>query len=152
MYPYPGGSDGNASVYNAGGGTRVWSLGWEDPLEKEMAIHSSTVAWKTPGTEEPGRLQSTGLQSWTRLSDFTFIFFTFSFKSWNPVWLLNYLYICYVEAWGWHRVREFFERAYGEWFLSNFLANCACYHSQYYDTFPPIRTSEHLNCNMWSFR
>ena len=31
---------------------------WEDPLEKEMAIHSSTIAWKTPWTEEPGRLQS----------------------------------------------------------------------------------------------
>ena len=40
----------------------VWSLGWEDPLEKEMAIHSSTIAWKIPWTEEPGRLQSTGSQ------------------------------------------------------------------------------------------
>ena len=38
--------------------TRVRSLGWEDPLEKEMAIHSSTIAWKIPWTEEPGRLQS----------------------------------------------------------------------------------------------
>ena len=38
--------------------TRVWALGWEDPLEKEMAIHSSTIAWKIPWTEEPGRLQS----------------------------------------------------------------------------------------------
>ena len=36
--------------------TRVQSLGWEDPLEKEMAIHSSTLAWKIPWTEEPGRL------------------------------------------------------------------------------------------------
>ena len=36
--------------------TRVRSLGWEDPLEKEMAIHSSTIAWKIPWTEEPGRL------------------------------------------------------------------------------------------------
>ena len=42
--------------------TRVWSLGWEDPLEKEMAIHSSTIAWKIPWTEEPGRLQSMGSQ------------------------------------------------------------------------------------------
>ena len=40
--------------------TRVRSLGWEDPLEKEMAIHSSTNAWKIPWTEEPGRLQSLG--------------------------------------------------------------------------------------------
>ena len=42
--------------------TRVQSLGWEDPLEKEVAIHSSTIAWKIPWTEEPGRLQSMGLQ------------------------------------------------------------------------------------------
>ena len=41
--------------------TRVRSLG-EDPLEKEMAIHSRTFAWKIPWTEEPGRLQSTLLQ------------------------------------------------------------------------------------------
>ena len=42
--------------------TQVQSLGWEDPLEKEMAIHSSTIAWKIPWTEEPGRLQSMGSQ------------------------------------------------------------------------------------------
>ena len=42
--------------------TWVRSLGLEDPLEKEMAIHSSTIAWKIPWTEEPGRLQSMGLQ------------------------------------------------------------------------------------------
>ena len=38
--------------------TRVRSLGREDPLEKEMATHSSTLAWKIPWTEKPGRLQS----------------------------------------------------------------------------------------------
>ena len=42
--------------------TRVWSLGWEGPLEKEMAIHSSTLAWKIPWTEKSGRLQSMGWQ------------------------------------------------------------------------------------------
>ena len=42
--------------------TRVRALGWEDPLEKEMAIHSSTVAWKIPWTEKPSTLQSMGLQ------------------------------------------------------------------------------------------
>ena len=42
--------------------TRVQSLGWEDPLEKEIATHSSTLAWKIPWTEEPGRLQSMGSQ------------------------------------------------------------------------------------------
>ena len=40
--------------------TGVRSLGWEDPLEKEMATHSSTLAWKIPWTDEPGRLQSMG--------------------------------------------------------------------------------------------
>ena len=42
--------------------TWVQSLGQEDPLEKEMATHSSTLAWKIPWTEKPGRLQSMGLQ------------------------------------------------------------------------------------------
>ena len=42
--------------------TKVQSLGHEDPLEKEMAPHSSTLAWKIPWTEEPGRQQSMGLQ------------------------------------------------------------------------------------------
>ena len=42
--------------------TWVQSLGWEDPLAKEMATHSSTLAWKIPWTEKPGRLQSTGSQ------------------------------------------------------------------------------------------
>ena len=41
---------------------QVWSLGRKDPLENEMAIHSSTPAWKIPWTEEPDRLQSRGLQ------------------------------------------------------------------------------------------
>ena len=49
--------------------TQVQSLGQEEPLEQEMATHSSTVAWRIPWTEEPGRLQSIELQkSWTRLS------------------------------------------------------------------------------------
>ena len=42
--------------------TRVQSLGWEDPLEKEMATHSSTLPWKIPWTEEAGGLQSMGSQ------------------------------------------------------------------------------------------
>ena len=42
--------------------TRVRSLGREDPLEKKMSAHSSILAWRIPGREEPGRLQSTGLQ------------------------------------------------------------------------------------------
>ena len=42
--------------------TWVRALGWEDSLEKEIAIHSSTIAWKIPWTEKPGRLQSMGSQ------------------------------------------------------------------------------------------
>ena len=52
--------------------TQVRSLGWEDPLQKGMATHSSTLAWRIPWTEEPGRLQSTTVhgvaKSETRLS------------------------------------------------------------------------------------
>ena len=56
--------------------TGVRFLSQEDPLEKEMAIHSSTLAWKIPWMEEPNRLQSLGWQRRTRLSDFTFTFST----------------------------------------------------------------------------
>ena len=46
------------------GAEEMWvqSLGWEDPLEEEMATHSSVLAWKIPWTEEPGGLQSMGSQ------------------------------------------------------------------------------------------
>ena len=57
--------------------TRVRFLGGEDPLEKEMAIHSSTLAWKIPWMEEPDRLQSMGSQRvghGHEVSDFTFTF------------------------------------------------------------------------------
>ena len=40
----------------------IWSLGWEDPLEKEMATHSSILAWEIPWTKEPDELQSMGSQ------------------------------------------------------------------------------------------
>ena len=49
--------------------TQVRALGWEDLLEKETAIHSSTIAWKIPWTEEPDRLPGVA-KSRTRLSDF----------------------------------------------------------------------------------
>ena len=53
--------------------TWVQFLGWEDLLEKEMATHSSILAWKIPWREEPGKLQSMQSQSQTRLSNFTSI-------------------------------------------------------------------------------
>ena len=55
-YGLSGDSDGKESTCNAG------DLGGEDPLEKEMATHSSVFAWKIPRTEEPSGLQSMGLQ------------------------------------------------------------------------------------------
>ena len=64
--------------------TWVWSLGREDPLEKEMAAHSSTFAWKIPWTEEPGRLQSMGSQRF-RHDWATSLHFTFSFQR-NSTW------------------------------------------------------------------
>ena len=64
MYDYSwfflGGSDGKVSACNAGDLGSIPVSG--DPLEKEMAIHSTTLAWKIPWTEEPGRLQSMGSQ------------------------------------------------------------------------------------------
>ena len=57
---FPGGSDGKVSVYNAGDLGSSPELGRS--LEKEMANHSSTIAWKIPWTEETGRLQSKGSQ------------------------------------------------------------------------------------------
>ena len=52
----------------------VWSISWCRISEKAMAPHSSTLAWKIPWTEEPGRLQAMGSLSWTQLSNFTFTF------------------------------------------------------------------------------
>ena len=54
--------------------TQIRSLGREDPLEKEMATQFNILTWRIPRREEPGRLQSMGLQSRTGLSDFTFAF------------------------------------------------------------------------------
>ena len=66
--------------------TWVQSLGWEDPLEKEMATHFSTLAWKIPRTEEPGRLQSMRSEE----SDTTewLDFFTYVISWWN------YTHVC----------------------------------------------------------
>ena len=60
MLGFPGGLDGKESSCNVE--TEVQSLGREDPLEEELATHSSTLAWKIPWTEEPGGLQSMGSQ------------------------------------------------------------------------------------------
>ena len=60
---------------------QVQSLSQEDPLEKEMATHSSILAWRIPWTDEPGGLQSVGLQSWTQLR----LTLSFSFHDADPM-------------------------------------------------------------------
>ena len=57
---FPDGSEGKASACNSGDLGLI--PGWDDPLEEEMAIHSSILAWPIPWTEDPGRLQPMGLQ------------------------------------------------------------------------------------------
>ena len=69
---FPGGSEGKASACNAGDLGSIPGSG--RPPEKELAPHSSTLAWKIPWTEKPGGLQSMIAKSRTRLSDFTFTF------------------------------------------------------------------------------
>ena len=60
--------------------TWVPSLGWEDPLEKGKATHSWILDWKIPWMEEPGRLQSMGSQSQTRLSHLTLLYFSLTVR------------------------------------------------------------------------
>ena len=62
LLSFPGGSDGKESACNAGSDPWVRSLGQKDTLEKGMATHSSVLAWRTPWTEKPSRLQSIGSQ------------------------------------------------------------------------------------------
>ena len=77
--------------------TRVQSLGWEDPLEKEMATHSSTLAWKISWTEKAGRLQSMGSQSRTRLSDFTSFCLMYNYSNFLLVSIcMDYLFPLYT--------------------------------------------------------
>ena len=75
--------------------TWVQSLRWEDPLEKEMATHSSILAWKIPWTEEPGGLQSLGWQkSWTWLSNSTTTNCVSRFPS-----LMRWAFCNHLRAW-----------------------------------------------------
>ena len=75
---FPGSSDGKESACTAGDPGSI--PGWEDPLKNEMAAHSSILAWKNPWMEEPGRLQSMGLQrvghDWMTSLSFFFLMFT----------------------------------------------------------------------------
>ena len=88
--------------------TQIQSVGWEDSLEKERPTHSSILAWRTPWTEEPSRLQSTGSQSRTQLSDFTFTFillFAYHFRIHN----LSLIMRKYQMQNGKHSLKTFFK-------------------------------------------
>ena len=67
MMLFPSDFPGGSEVKNLHAMQETWvlSLGWEDLLKKEMATHSSILAWRIPWTEELDRLQSTGSKSWT---------------------------------------------------------------------------------------
>ena len=81
--------------------TWVRSLGWEDPLEKEMATHSNILAWRIPWTEEPDGLQSMGSQrvghDWAS-SHLTYIFYNWRFVSFDHIShhtkILQYYWLC----------------------------------------------------------
>ena len=88
-------SDGKESACNVGDPVR--SLGWEDPLEKGMATHSSILVWRIPWTEEPGELQSMGLQK-VRQDRATF---TFTFSHGHSAGRLDSLQGTY-DIKGWH--------------------------------------------------
>jgi len=62
MWDFPGGDSGKEPTCQSRRYKETWVPGQEDPLEEEMATHSSILAWKIPWTEKPGGLQSMGLQ------------------------------------------------------------------------------------------
>ena len=81
--------------------TQVWSLGQEDPLEKEMTTSSSILAWEIWWTEEPGGLQSTGLQkNWTQRSDQNFSNTNINVPS-SVLWATvdSFQLVCAVDYW-----------------------------------------------------
>ena len=80
--------------------TRVWYLGWEYPLEKEMATHSSILAWRIPWTEQPGGLQSTQSQ----VSDLAN---PIALKPWGPIYCQLVLIIWIDNYHNFHTVIEF---------------------------------------------
>ena len=97
--------------------TRVWFLGQEDPLEKEMATHSGILAWRIPWTEEPGGLQSMGLQrvghNWVT-NTFQYSVMTFCISvvlaviSTLSFFILFIWFSFFFSWWAWLKVYQFF--------------------------------------------
>ena len=121
--------------------TRVQSLGWEDLLEKEMATHSSILAWKIPWTEEPVRLQSMRLQrvghEWaTSLSFFPTQVVFFMLLHISDAYVLGFLNIMFGNIWSYFSFEEavtlFRFRSWPIFVSCSFSENlvfgaCACY-------------------------
>ena len=79
--------------------TWVWSLDWKDPLEKETAIHSSILAWRIPWTEEPGGLQSMGLQRVGHDCDRLFTgTLTITYRVSNMMIRHLFLFVCFISG------------------------------------------------------
>ena len=83
--------------------TQVWSLGWEDPLEKEMATHSSVLAWRIPWTEEPGGLQSMGSQRVRHDWATSLSFYAYNYRSLGLVLIFYFIFVlmalCIYFSW-----------------------------------------------------
>ena len=108
---FPGGSVVKNLPADAGDikETQVRSLGWEDPLEEDMATHSSTPAWRIPWTDEPGGLQSTGSQNRTRLKRLSTVKYRCKYKqsSKSDIFLNEkYQTLSYLLHRGWERLKE----------------------------------------------
>ena len=114
LWGFPGGTVAMNLLANAWDTkTWVWSLGWEDPLEKEMATHSSILAWRIPRTEEPGKLHSMELQrvgrDWAHTHSFVVYFRaglpTLDFKR---RWLISTWVLCHSPfTWHWRACKGF---------------------------------------------
>ena len=118
----PGGSDSlqTGKVMYATQETQVRSLGWEDPLEKEMASHSSILAWRIPWTEEPDKLQLMGLQRGgltlsisffkTRVcfSDLSKIMTASSKHFWTHFFVKDFFHLCFSDKLFYVKMLEFF--------------------------------------------
>ena len=129
--------------------TWVRALGWEDPLEEEMATHSSTIAWKISWTEEPGRLQSMASQrvghDWvTSLSPFTTPIIMLNNK--DDTWCLYLVSAFNVKAWCWLWVNQLCHDNESLIYLNFILLN---YPLLFYHNVMFIHTSSYCRSMHW---
>ena len=109
--------------------TWVWTLGWKDPLEKDVATHSSILAWRIPWTEEPCGLKSTGSQ---RVG-----------HDWATSLSLSFRGV------GWRGGREALEEGYLCLFMANLLCCMAETNTKLQSNYPPIKNFKKLKKKVW---